>query len=259
MWAVFLLGGGAAAVFAGLLVVLGAGSDTEPSSASRTSSVAPVVSVSASASANRSPLSVLDRAALGEAAALEQIAARPEAERNVEESLALARGREQQHRQALAALRTRLGSSPDAAALLELRRFIDDPRSTVDALAIAAGLPGPAGPDLLFLIWTGTSGKTEATRLAEELLFNPTLRGRASPALAVALDLRRSEDCDVVKAILPRAIADGDQRSLRPLGKLLGKRGCGPRKTEDCFRCLREGKGKELNDAIAAVKRRPAP
>jgi hypothetical protein len=42
------------------------------------------------------------------------------------------------------------------------------------------------------------------------------------------------------------------------LVKLLNKRGCGPKKLDDCFACLRENQD-EVAAAINAVKARRAP
>jgi hypothetical protein len=80
---------------------------------------------------------------------------------------------------------------------------------------------------------------------------------KASPALKVALDLRRAESCEETQKILPRAIEQGDRRSLHLLERRLRKYGCGATKKEDCYKCLRDGD--ELKDAIKAVRTRQRP
>jgi hypothetical protein len=54
------------------------------------------------------------------------------------------------------------------------------------------------------------------------------------------------------------ALKDGDRRALHLLTKLTNKRGCGPKKTDDCFACLRE-QSDELTATINAVKSRRPP
>jgi hypothetical protein len=89
-------------------------------------------------------------------------------------------------------------------------------------------------------------------------LYSADLRPKASPALAVALELRTAESCEQYRAILPEALKVGDRRAVHLLTKLNAKRGCGPKKNEDCFACLRAAKD-ELSATVNAVKSRHAP
>jgi len=116
----------------------------------------------------------------------------------------------------------------------------------------------PLGADLLYEVWTRTPVRTDATDLARALVYSTDVRPKASPALSVALDLRVAESCEQYKAILPKALKDGDRRSAQLLAKLNAKRGCGATKREDCYACLREP-GDELKATINAVKSRRAP
>ena len=75
---------------------------------------------------------------------------------------------------------------------------------------------------------------------------------------ARSLELRVAESCEQFKVVLPKALKDGDRRALHLLTKLTNKRGCGAKKTEDCFACLRE-QGDELTATINAVKSRRPP
>ena len=70
--------------------------------------------------------------------------------------------------------------------------------------------------------------------------------------------MRTAESCEQYKALLPKALKDGDRRSAPPLLKLNNKRGCGPKKREDCYACLREPQD-ELAATINAVKSRRPP
>jgi hypothetical protein len=126
-----------------------------------------------------------------------------------------------------------------------------------ETLELIARTPGSQSVDLLYEVWTGTTGKSDATKLAEALVYTDEIRKKASKGLAIALDLRVAESCETNQAILPRAIAEGDKRSLHLLGKLNAKKGCGPKKLSDCNPCLR--KDKQLADATRIVRSKNAP
>ncbi len=121
-----------------------------------------------------------------------------------------------------------------------------------------AVLEPPIGADLLYEVWTRTSVRSDTTDLARALVYSTDLRPKASAALSVALDLRVAESCEQFKAILPRALKDGDRRSAHLLLKLNGRRGCGANKREDCYACLREPSD-ELKATINAAKSRRPP
>jgi hypothetical protein len=178
------------------------------------------------------------------------------------EWLRLAEGRADRERAAAKALRTKLAEKAELAAgketQSELLRSALDPETSREAFLALTELPGPLGPDLLYEAWTGTTARTDATELARALVYSPDVRAKASKALAVALDLRRAETCEEHREVLPRALTDGDRRSLHLLMKAQNRRGCGPKKAQDCYACLREDKD-ELTATINAVKSRRAP
>lgn len=175
--------------------------------------------------------------------------------------LASARGRTERKHREVAELGQSLKQQPSgldqAATRKRLLAFADDPATTVQALTIMAGLPGPIAADLLYEVWTGTPARNEATELAEALVYTERLRAAASPALAVALEMRRAESCEQHLALIPRAREHGDRRSMHLLARLMRRHGCGPRKTGDCYKCLRDND--ELKDALKAVRSRPEP
>jgi hypothetical protein len=178
------------------------------------------------------------------------------------ELLSLAEGRAETERDAAKALRLKVEASPalgkDKSVQGELLRLAGDTETARDALAAMAALEAPIGADLLYEVWTGTSQKTETTELARTLVYSTDVRPKASPALSVALELRIAERCEQYQTALPKALKDGDRRALHLLTKLSAKRGCGPKKNEDCFACLRE-QTDELTATINAVKSRRAP
>lgn len=206
--------------------------------------------------------SLVDRATAGDPEALRTLGERDEAVRSVAEAVAIIEGRDAAARARVDALAKRLRADPAALdapdVRHELRALLDDPRTATRTLALAVGLPGSVGPDLLFRVWTSTANRTDATELAEMLLFNQKVRSRATPALAIALDLRRTEDCVQVRDLLVRAVEHADARSTRPLSLLANKTGCGPAKRDDCYSCLR-GDPSLLDAAILAARTRNPP
>jgi len=196
------------------------------------------------------------------AEALAKLEGRPAESLNARELALLADAHSEGLRASAKALRSKVEANPalgnNPALQSELLRLADDPRSSVDALAALAALEKPSAADLLYEVWTRTSVRSDATDLARALLYSSDVRPKASPALAVALELRAAESCEQYKAILPKALRDGDRRASQLLAKLNGKRGCGPKKSEDCYACLRE-QGDELKATISAVKSRRPP
>jgi hypothetical protein len=175
--------------------------------------------------------------------------------------LALASSRSSAELMAARALQRSLERDPgliqESKTLSEVRRFSENPETARTVLAAMAALPAPMSADLLYEVWTGTIERTESTELARTLLLSKDVRPKASPALAVALDLRLAQRCEDAKAILPRAIQDGDRRTLPLVIKLQRKYGCGTNKRADCYPCLRDGD--QLENVIKAVKERREP
>jgi hypothetical protein len=191
-----------------------------------------------------------------------ELEAKPAELLTAREVLLVAEAHSEQRRADAHALRRKLEDNPalakDSAVQSELLRLAKDDRTARDALAAMAALGPPMGPDLLYETWTRTPERSDATELARALVYSADVRPKASPALAVALELRTAETCEQYKAILPNALKDGDRRSFQLLSKLGAKRGCGPKKTLDCFACLREPRD-DLAATMNAVKSRRAP
>ena len=195
-------------------------------------------------------------------ATITRLETRPPGSLTSHELVSLAEARAEQQRDAASALRRKVERAPslakDPATQNELRRLAADERTARDALAAMAALEPPIAADMLYDVWTGTAQRSDTTELARALVYSPDLRPGASPALAVALALRVAETCEQYQSALPQALKDGDRRALHLLTKLTSKRGCGPKKSADCFACLREN-GDELTATINAVKSRRAP
>jgi hypothetical protein len=261
-----------------VVVLLALGSAFAAAAVGRPDETSPAVAASASASAQ--PLAVLpsalpssvadtgDAPAPVQAPALpassidtEALEARRAEELTKDEALALASARRQREVARVALLRQKLTRDPglfkDAATLAELRRAAEDPLTAPDALGAMAEAPGPLSADLLYEMWTGTVVRNGATELARSLVFSKEVRAKASPELAIALDLRIAETCEQNQQLLPRVLDKGDRRSLALLAKLARRFGCGPNKRLDCYPCLRDDKA--VDDAMIAVKKRREP
>ncbi len=201
----------------------------------------------------------LQRARAGEAAALKMLEQVPADRRSADELLALAEGNAAAAVAAMHELERALAR--DAAQLgrhrAKLLDFAASPITAVAAVRTMAALPGPEAADLLYEVWTGTAERTPTTELAEMLVYSAEVRPRASPALGVALDLRRARTCDEFAAVLPQAIEHADRRSHHLLGRLTRRYGCGKKKSGDCYPCLRQDD--RLDQAMRAAKTRPAP
>jgi hypothetical protein len=207
------------------------------------------------------PLTLLERVAQGDDAAVKELSAKPVANLSIEEAISLSQGQSAQDVRAARALRDRVDHDPglikDQDVLGQLRRYTDDPETARDALSAMANVPGPISADLIYEVWTATSSRTTATDLARSLIYTKEVRAKASPALAVALDLRDADTYEKNRDLMDRATADGDRRVFHLLGKLTRKYGCGANKRADCYACLRSGV--DLDAAMKAVKARREP
>ena len=181
---------------------------------------------------------------------------------SAKELLALAEWRVERDRGEARALQSKLAADPtlakDKSVQTLLLQLAADANTAREALSTIAHLPAPLNADLLYEVWTGTAARNDTTELARALVYSTDVKPQASAALAVALELRVAESCEQFKVALPKALKDGDRRALHLLTKLTNKRGCGAKKTEDCFACLRE-QGDELTATINAVKSRRPP
>jgi serine/threonine-protein kinase len=207
---------------------------------------------------------VLALAAEGDHAAMAELVAVPEKDRGAADWLALARGHAHlgQTRAALQAFRRavlldkELAKQDDLLALV--RRAADDDATQRLALDLAADRLGEPGADILYDVsTTKPTPKNDAPQMAKSLLDKEEVRGHASKALSVALELKRTIRCEEAKRLMPEALASADERAVRSLTAFSSRRGCGFLGFSDCFSCLR--KGDDLANALAAAQSRKAP
>ncbi|HTQ04934.1 MAG TPA: hypothetical protein VMI54_13805 [Polyangiaceae bacterium] len=275
LWGVLLPAFAATALAAAFIAGVFASSPREQAAAPSASAAADTTAASApsspaaatgadASSGSNAAASLLDRARSGDERAIGVLEHQRPEDRGTDEALALAAGKVAEELASVSKLRARLGSDPglakDPKVIADLRRMAQEPETSRDALGAMAALPGPISADLLYDAWTSTAEHSSTTELAQALLMGRDVRPKASPALAVALDLREAESCEDNQKILPRAIDVGDKRAFAPLTRLLRRNGCGPTKRDDCYLCLRgNGGDDQLKKALTAVKMRREP
>jgi len=236
----------------------------EAAPAPPSSSVAAARASSAPSSTGPDLESLLVRAEVGDAVAWKALEGRPDAGRSAREWFVLGVARVT-HGDASRGFDAYLHAAEVDPKYAEHARVLRDLMlgahgdAWEEALRVAAALPSPAGPDILFDVWASTSRATNATQRARDLLVTDATRTRASDAVRIAFDLRSAQGtaCEVRIPLVKRAVSTADSRSLRPLLILASRSGCGKRQRHDCFPCLRADDS--LNRAIERATSTAAP
>jgi len=204
----------------------------------------------------------IERAAQGDPRAVDALQKIEPASLTIEQALALSQGRAAEKKLALNHLRSTIekqGGTPDTDTTKRLVQFAKDVDTAREVIGLCATLPGPIGPDLLYEFANDKKTPTELAKLAEQLLLNKTVRPKASPALALALDLREATTCEARQTLLDKATEIGDRRMLNTTIGLTKKSGCGDSKRDDCNPCLREGNSKLLRTVLGKIPNRKPP
>jgi serine/threonine-protein kinase len=268
-----IIGGGALLALFGAFVTLllspaGSGS-AAVGSASSSAEVRKAASEVDAEAARRQKL--VERAESGDREALTTLEATPQKQRTLADARALARGRcvagelarcVEAYRAAVLAY-PKLGREP--VLLADVRRAMEDDRSSELALRLAAHHLGEQGLDAIWDFWSASRGKQEPAAVARRararaFLDDGSVREHASRELSLVFELERAESrkrCGDAKAALPKALEYGDERLGPVLDRLASTRGCGFVGLGDCWGCLRGGK--ELAGARSSVKERRAP
>jgi hypothetical protein len=225
----------------------------------------PIVAVASSASSaepTKPTPTPLELAEQGNPQAVDNLEKISPAERSIEQALALSQGQAAEKRLALTHLRStisKLGGAPDAESTKRLVQFAKDPDTAREVIGLFATLPGPLGPDLLYEFANDKKTSSELAKLADQLLLNKEVRPKASPALALALDLRDATTCEARRPLLEKAAEIGDRRMLTLAVSFIKKTGCGDKGRDDCNPCLRDDNSKTLRTALAKVQGRKPP
>jgi serine/threonine protein kinase len=130
-------------------------------------------------------------------------------------------------------------ASPEEAKSADMQYLVQRAAETPGRAAelawtILAEDMGTNGPDVLYRL---ALTKPRVAERANQLLSDAAVRMRASPALAIAHDLRSASSCAARLPLLDRAIEVGDARAL---GVLVGlstgtTHGCGKNKRKPCW------------------------
>jgi hypothetical protein len=253
-----------AVVGAGIMNAVG-GSSSRRTKVTR--EVVPAASSAPAAVASQAPNpseppkpTLVERATAGDAEAVKALQAK--AARTSEEAAALAYARGAAKRAEIVELKRKITLVPkivdeDKATRERIKQLAEDREVATPMLLMVASLPDNVGPDLLYSIFRNMPSDNEGAQLAEELLYSSDVKAKTSLALASVLDLRKAETCAQAQAALKTVKEHADKRALPQLIRFHNKRGCGPKKMDDCWRCLRAPD--VLKDVTVDVMSRPAP
>jgi eukaryotic-like serine/threonine-protein kinase len=122
------------------------------------------------------------------------------------------------------------------------------------AFALLEGAMGSRGADIAYDLVTTPNVRPWVQTRAETFLQSPAFEKAATPGLRAIVKLRYSAGCEEKKTLLAPLRKDSDERALFELVPLQDKSGCGARKKDDCYPCLRTSN--DLDDTIAAVRTR---
>ncbi|MGD0677882.1 MAG: serine/threonine-protein kinase [Polyangiaceae bacterium] len=153
-----------------------------------------------------------------------------------------------------------LAADPSAAADHKLEEDVRNAalvkETQEQAFELLESKLGSVGVDILYDIAFGATGRLypQAASRAKRSLTANAVRGRASNALGVLLELREAKGCEAKHALLERARDQGDARILTVLQQFEATRGCGFLNVADCYPCMR--RDGLLGEAIAAIEER---
>jgi hypothetical protein len=210
--------------------------------------------------AAKRPVTLQERAEAGEGDALFKITSMPPDERNSALTLALERGHQAQKQSEFQEFQKSLQAPAGLSQPNLSNRFlgyVTSPETMLVAFGDLLAWPGSTGPEVLYAVWEKAPGGSRAASLAQQLLHSEDQRGKATPALRTALDLRSATSCEDYLSVLPAVQRDGDQRCSATLRALKHRDGCGDDGQKDCFACLRDGT--LLDDALTAIEKRVPP
>jgi hypothetical protein len=122
------------------------------------------------------------------------------------------------------------------------------------AFALLEGAMGSRGADIAYDLVTTSNVRPWVQTRAETFLQSPSFEKVSTPSLRAIVKLRYSAGCEEKKALLADLKKIADERALFELVPLQDKAGCGARKKDDCYPCLRTSN--DLDDTIAAVRAR---
>ncbi|MFO0614164.1 MAG: hypothetical protein U0414_16350 [Polyangiaceae bacterium] len=208
-----------------------------------------------------SPMTNAELDAASTPAALETLAAKYPKEPRLWRKLAAAYDAKSTE-PALKAVRRLFELDPASTNDVQMHRIIQraaaGPATTADmAFETMTSMMGKSGPDLLWEIVVAPSTPSAVSARAWDLLQKDAgVRGNASAALKVAIDLKAHNGCDR-KPYIAVAEKEGDKRSLNYLTQLLPVTKCGFLNLSTCADCF--GDRSDIQRAIVAINNREKP
>ena len=190
--------------------------------------------------------------------ALQKLAQELPSEGRVHAELALALAKAKRYEEAVDSSRVALALDPNlnenskiAGALF---RSAQSPKASAATFRLLKGPMGPAGVGIIYDLARMDGISAWVRRQATMSLDEPDVRQAAGPALVLILDLESKTACEDVRPLVERAALVGDKRALPLLEKLKKADGCGARKKDDCYPCLRADDS--LENAIQTIEQR---
>jgi eukaryotic-like serine/threonine-protein kinase len=201
---------------------------------------------------------LLAQAREGGVPALKKLADEHPTEGVIHAELSLSYSKEKLYEEAVDSARVALALDPklneNAKIAGALFRAAQSVKARAAAFRLLEGAMGSAGVGIIYDL-AHTEGLTQGvTQTARQALKNSEVRASAGPALVLLLELEEAKTCEETKRLVQRAVLVGDKRALPILEKMEVTSGCGRKKGEDCFPCLRSDDN--LKTAIATIKQR---
>src|SRR5690606_14393506 len=135
-----------------------------------------------------------------------------------------------------------------------LFRAAQSMKARAAAFRLLEGAMGSAGVGIIYDL-AHTEGLTQGvTQTARQSLKSADVRAAAGPALILLLEFEEAKTCSETERLVERAVLVGDKRALPILEKMEITSGCGRKKSEDCYPCLRDDDS--LKVAISTIKQR---
>jgi serine/threonine-protein kinase len=243
-----------------LVVVALTSSPSSPPSAARVSTpVPPAGAAPVSATlASKPPTAELEAARAKGAPGLEALAERYPKNLDLLLELVSAYDGQNDHARAVGAIGRALSLDPklaeDAQISTALFKAAQAKASSDASFALLEGPMGSRGADIVYDLATTKGVRQNIKQRALSWLQTKEFDRASSASLNIAVALRQAQSCQQKHALLLRAKNVGDERSLSELKKLEARTGCGRRKRDDCYACLR--KDDRLKQAITAIEGR---
>jgi hypothetical protein len=172
--------------------------------------------------------------------------------------LALALSKDDHPVEATATAREALGLDPklnENSKIAEaLYRSAQVPEAQGTTFRLLSGAMGSAGVGIIYDLSRAEDVNSNLRAHARRLLDRDEILAGASPALVVVLELEETKNCENLPPLLSRAELVGDKRALPLLRRLQEKTGCGPKREDDCYPCLRNDE--TLGSVIKTIEQR---